>query len=384
MPHSPRTRRLGLETLERREMLAGNVSATVSLGQLTLTGNFEDNAIVLWRGPNPGQVVVAGAKDSAGGDTLVNGRTAPVTLSGVNRIYADLRSGQDRILITNLSLPVDQHHTRRAFYAEMGAGNDQIIISGNTGTPRNFQLNGGGAVPYGDVNIQGTVVMVGRDGDDVLSLVNASVGGLLLFGQAGNDSLYVDGSLAKNRIGMVRFDMGDGNDLLSLRRANISGGINVQRTVVDPDEDHSSRIDIFKVHAAFVNITLPDDTLRASISIDNDAGQRNIIPNVLIDLGGFNGATVDIRRLNSVLLRMNLTFLADSVSIVESFVNHAADTQGWDFGLEVRLSFGGDSLRLRDVTVNGSTLLDGGFGFDQLIDQGGNSLGNAVISSFEF
>lgn len=262
-------RPLRLESLERRELMAGNVTASITDGQLTLTGNYQDNVLVLYRGENPGEVVVAGAKDSAGGNTLVNGGAAPVTLSSVTSIRADLRGGNDRMLVTNLTLPVDQDSQHRAIYAEMGEGNDQVVLSGNTGTPRAFALNEGQAVPYGPVNIAGSILVLGRAGNDTVNSVNAAVGRTIFYGHEGNDALSVDGAVAQNRIGSILFNLGTGNDTVSLKRAEI-GSVEVGRY---GQTGGNSRVDFFKVNVQAVDLRL-SGSLQSQVTFDTEVGKN--------------------------------------------------------------------------------------------------------------
>src|SRR4029079_9310500 len=107
----------GFESLERREVLSGNVSVSVAMypfdyaGTLRINGDGGNNTIAVWSGPNPWQVIVAGGVDAAGQPTLVNGQQGPVAINGVTKVVAvNLGNGNDRILFTKLNLQGSAAH----------------------------------------------------------------------------------------------------------------------------------------------------------------------------------------------------------------------------------------------------------------------------------
>ena len=71
------SRRLGLESLEGRQLMAGNVLVSVnSLGDLLITGDSQDNNIQIFHSMQqgaviPGKFLVTGAQNS---NTLINGQ----------------------------------------------------------------------------------------------------------------------------------------------------------------------------------------------------------------------------------------------------------------------------------------------------------------------
>jgi hypothetical protein len=70
-------RRLNLEQLEARQMLAGDVTVSVVGGDLSIVGDSADNFLGITATGTAGEYVVAGT------NTTVNGGGAPVTVSGV-------------------------------------------------------------------------------------------------------------------------------------------------------------------------------------------------------------------------------------------------------------------------------------------------------------
>src|SRR5688572_10268899 len=109
MSDSPvKRRRLGFEGLEQRQMLAGNVSATIDgNGNLLLVGNSGDNHVIVSRGSNANQVVIRGGRSVANNDdtgTLMNGLDTPAIYDNfIGGIVFNLGGGNDRLVVTNFT-----------------------------------------------------------------------------------------------------------------------------------------------------------------------------------------------------------------------------------------------------------------------------------------
>src|SRR5215510_1169216 len=125
-PRSPR--KVGFESLESRQLMAGNVSVSVSLGDLVVTGDAQDNALQIIQArqngvPTPGRYWIAPTNG-----TLINGQA-----SGryVNNVFHDMRinlgAGKDSLTLSdgsddaNFIVPND-------LVINMGGGNDDVIV----------------------------------------------------------------------------------------------------------------------------------------------------------------------------------------------------------------------------------------------------------------
>src|SRR5262249_382962 len=97
-------RRCAFESLENRQMLAGDVTAQIHNGNLRIKGVDLDNGITLAAGATTGTVVVTGV--TAGGSaTTVNGGTTAVTLSGfTGKLKIDMEDGNDNVAVTGLTI----------------------------------------------------------------------------------------------------------------------------------------------------------------------------------------------------------------------------------------------------------------------------------------
>ena len=97
---SLRSRRLALETLESRTLLAGDVSADVVGGHLRLRGDDECNGVLIVQLGDERYAVVGFEHDGA--PTTINGRDEPLIVRGVKRNFdIDLRGGDDLLGIGN-------------------------------------------------------------------------------------------------------------------------------------------------------------------------------------------------------------------------------------------------------------------------------------------
>ena len=94
------TRRLDVESLEQRELLAGDVTAFVSRGDLVVLGDNDSNNLTITE--------VGGTFTLTGIGTTINGMAAAQNFPGVTddvRIY--LRNGEDAVTLDDVDVPDD-------------------------------------------------------------------------------------------------------------------------------------------------------------------------------------------------------------------------------------------------------------------------------------
>jgi hypothetical protein len=111
------SRKIGVESLERRQLMAGDVFAALEGSLLTVQGDSLDNQITMTR-TTTGDIVIAGQNG-----TLVNGlpsvRFPRVQL---NALEVRMEDGSDTVALRGLQVAND-------LFVELGTGNDRLIAT---------------------------------------------------------------------------------------------------------------------------------------------------------------------------------------------------------------------------------------------------------------
>jgi len=162
------------DRLEDRWVPAGNVTAKVAGGVLTITGDDLSNSLSLV-GDSSGRVTLSSGSDA----TSINGQNVPFTFKGFSTLNIRLKEGNDTLDISRVTLSRD-------IGIELGAGDDLLTID---------------------------------------RLYAGIVSGI--WGQSGNDSISITRSEFRKALNL---DGGAGDDIVSAsisyfgRKTNISGG----------------------------------------------------------------------------------------------------------------------------------------------------------------
>jgi hypothetical protein len=183
------------ESLEERQLLAGDVLVNVMRGNLVIQGDAADNEIAITAGAEPGSFVVTGLN----GTTVHQNGQSPASEVTVTGVRSDVRIG-------------------------MGEGNDSVSIEG--------------------VGVRGDVLIRTGAGNDEVSIDDSGIGGRLAIGTDGdNDSVALGSEAApaptpagarggelegalRVRKG-IHIDLGSGNDTLTLDQVATSIGVGV-------------------------------------------------------------------------------------------------------------------------------------------------------------
>ena len=225
---SKRRRQLGVENLELRALLAGDVSVNVVDGNLIIRGDEADNSISIAAGAEAGAYVITGLA-TAGGDTTING--GPDTIFNATGVTGDidvrLRDGDDVLAMGALDVAED-------LKIGMGDGGDTVTLTTGLTVAGELSIKTDG----GDDTITATGVSAASaqvnagSGDDTVSLTDwlvegeeeeeeevealgsgrglGRLGGILqsLFGEGWNGEGYEEGH--------VKVDLGSGDDTLAV------------------------------------------------------------------------------------------------------------------------------------------------------------------------
>ena len=183
-----------VETLEARQMLAGNVSVVVRGTNIFVNGDAASNNIAIQAQANA--ILFQGLLDDVGIPTAVNGQAAFV-LTGGNEAFGNLRivmkGGNDRV---DLDLTV-----RGTLAVSMGSGSDAVEVT--SVVSRSMNVNMGPAGPFNEFVVISNTDVSGR----------ASV-----VGGGGTQQMLVN---ASRFFGSSRFSLGGGNDLLQINNNNV-------------------------------------------------------------------------------------------------------------------------------------------------------------------
>lgn len=222
-------RRLGLETLEDKRLLAGDVSVTVVEGNLLVRGDEASNGVAITSGDAASEYVVVGLPvgDAA---TSINGTFERVVVTGVSGgIRMGLGRGDD---VFNLF----QANVRGYVSVATGLGNDHVNIGGpqTQVSDMNTVIQGRLLVDLGEGNdslrIGGSEVEQGLEahggmGNDDVAIRASRLGGVSSIGTgAGYDEVTVGGTHAE----FLRVQTGDDADQVALVDSAFSGvGVNL-------------------------------------------------------------------------------------------------------------------------------------------------------------
>ena len=269
---------LGLEALEHRRLLAGNVQAAVTGGgDLVIAGDNDGNLIRV-------TTLASGEFRVDGLDgTTVNGNSSTETFSGVtDDLRINLRNGQNFLLFDELSVP-------DLLSIRTGSGNDRITFNGDGGFAQSIggDLNintGSGSdgiltiLHVADISVgEDLTINTGSGSDSIFLRLIVTDGRVSINTGSGNDSLSFirDGGISAINNGRVRIAMGDGSDVV-----NFLGVVSTDRLDINTGSGSDS-----------VNIQATSVTERLTINLGRDDDELIIsgVPSTDIQINGGSG-----------------------------------------------------------------------------------------------
>ena len=353
---------LAVESLEDRQLLAGDVSVTVNGGNLLIRGDAEDNVIAITAGEDPGQFVIAGFDDSNGDPTSIEGvENGELVVDGVTgNLFVGLGGGDDSLFLTDAELP-------RNVVVFAGTGNDFVLV-GQGPQPLDPEPTPEVAldaplpeipIDTGPVHVAGNLVLQFGPGDDRLEQHAVRVGrnevvqmglgddiarlglGPAIVPDEPTDTadLPPDRPLGVAVQGNLSVQLGAGNNGFAARHLHVGRNLHVGGY---NGEDRIALVDATIGHLAFVH---------------TGGGADNVV-------------------LNGVEARyalINTGAADDRVRITDSVFG----------GLGVLLGSGDDHVAVGGTSVRWLAFFDGGPGTDTGENLGGNSFGNLIRIRFE-
>lgn len=190
MFHNRRATR-SIERLENRMMLAGDVTAQVTGGNLVLTGDLSSNRVSIK------QISATEFEVQGQGNTTINTNSTPFSATGVTG----------------------------SITANLGAGHDSIKVSGDIAADLNITTaEGNDRVTVYDATVAGNLTVDAGDGHNDVYLRNIGVtGNFSVTTGTGSDEVYV----ARVTAAVGTVNTGEGHDNLKMSRVDFSGALTV-------------------------------------------------------------------------------------------------------------------------------------------------------------
>ena len=177
-PRSGQSKRLGIERLEDRSLMAGNVTAAVQGGFLVITGDAADNGVTVDYIQATNSYQVIGTTPSGGTATTINGLDTTVPANA--QIFTNVTKGLKINTGAGNDLLVFGAATSSTFVVvgtveiDTGLGNDTVNIG------RNGNAAGGAAPIENEVNIGKSLAIKLGGGNDTLTMTNMTVANALV------------------------------------------------------------------------------------------------------------------------------------------------------------------------------------------------------------
>jgi hypothetical protein len=209
------SRRLQCEPLENRSLLAGNVLASVSNGNLLISGDAAGNTISV-------ESLGSGVVQVRGFGTSINGAANAIrTFQVTGDVNIDMGDGDDVLRVTNVLLPGDLNIV-------LGTGNNDLLMGRTTaGDTTRF-----GSTGTGPLQVSGNLQIAGGVQTDKVSQADVHVGGLASINlDGGNDQFNtsrITGATENVTYnGALALAMGAGNDLMNVVGLQTNNNVNV-------------------------------------------------------------------------------------------------------------------------------------------------------------
>jgi hypothetical protein len=198
--------RWALERLEDRTLLSGNVTATVTAGNLLLVGDAKANQILI-QSTSGGALQVS----SLDGTTTINGGSGPFTSTSVTgNVTVFMKQGADVVDVGGTGMLTT---LPKNLFVDTGSGDDTVdvenaSIGGNVaifGGAGNDTFTIGSSTSETAVSVGGSVFIVGGTGDtNTIAVFDANItGDVRIFGRGADDQIQVGFDAGLGLIGVT-------------------------------------------------------------------------------------------------------------------------------------------------------------------------------------
>jgi len=415
------SRTFGAERLESRDLMAGDVSVVKSGRTLIITGTNAANDVVVVGDAVPGTFHVFGIDADASGDnTSLNGGLHDFALgsldfTGIRYLSVNMKGGNDFFMLTGV--PVSAAANRlRDVTVDLGAGDDvaefgffqELPGVVDAGVQADIEAVAGNVASYGGVTVLGgsgtdSVYVAGSfvaknftavmgSGDDAVAIAESVFGSINVNLEAGNAAF----AAASVRVtGNVKVHAGTSAStaaVVSVSDFDIGGCLSISAgagtaviTVAGGDVGRSLCISTCNTAAnpAIILVDVIDIELATTITTcaGNDTVDfYNSSTDTLVITTGAGNDTVDIA-IGAVAVTTNIARCAvistcsgeDDVHISGDFVDNTFFGQAAFDKLTVATGTQNDCVAIGATLVRVCAVFDGGLGWDNYDDNGGNT-----------
>jgi hypothetical protein len=359
-------RRLRLEQLEPRQLLAGDVTVSVVGGTLFINGDSGDNSISISATANADEFTIS---SNDGGDTTINGGAGPVTLGGATGgIDISLSDGNDWLEFNTTNRPIQI------------SGDLDIALGDSSLLGNSIEVVGGNGI-----TIAGDLV-VRSDGDfETLTFENVQIAGGLEFDLGPNDDI--------DALGQIRFEGGSiGGDvridtygeyqfelLTDIQGSvHLEAGTTGDQYRIESSIGGSLTANLYQSHLNVANTQIAGDMIVdgiAWITVENSKIDGHVLMELFesqmasqVSFIGGNWAS----SYNSVGGNFVVTFDGNNTSAILYYLNVEND-------LVIRGGEGIENAQLNNVRAGNSLLIDTGAGNDVVWIHNSSADGEAAI-----
>lgn len=308
------SRRIGVESLEARELMAGNVDVTLSNGNLLLTGDNAGNGVQI-RQISANKLAVVGLKQ-AGANTSINGAGFQVFSGVTGSVTFNMNGGNDQVDVTN----------------------GQGFFASQPGLPTSFQ----------PVDFARNVTVNLGDGNDLLAMEDADVnGGLKIDGGFDNgvDTIDLEGISTQGLKSLaLEIDTRGGADVIDIEFADLAGSVDI---------DSGNENDFVKLFFAEIG---------GDLTIRTQAGEDTV---QLFDVAILDDLLIDAGNDDDIVTAVEVT-VADEVDILMGFGDDTLQIFRL-IAVNAELDGGPGTDRLEDGGENEFGFLDVD-SFEQIVD----------------
>ncbi len=247
-PRRPRPATLGIESLEPRLPLAGDVTVAFNNGTLTITGDAQGNQI--WVAQRGDKTVVSPSPWEMNGATRLRFGAAVgmprVQFGGVHTVVVALQGGNDVLVMGG---PPSDPLNFRALTVNLGGGNNSLSVQGMT-VNQNLTVRAGDgidSVRLDQVNVVGETSIQTGNGESQVDLSESSMSGFAeMIGGRNNDRIQV---YELNALSLL-VRTGEGNDHVRTPYSAFAIGLDI---ATGPGDDRVTLENIQGTGAFIVN-----------------------------------------------------------------------------------------------------------------------------------